>query len=109
MNNGVGLYDRLPSGKLFDRPQRDRVLVFDVDAIAGDNRVGVDARFGEFVGGDLFELLASGLEDQQLAVGNQHDEDTAGIDNGAIAGVGAKAATSAALAAKTAAEASFTA
>ena len=52
-------------------PERQRVFVFDEDAIAGGDRISVRLTSGDFVAGELFEFLVARLEDDELGAGRK--------------------------------------
>src|SRR5947208_3371702 len=78
----------------WDRPQRDRFLVFNVNAAARDDRVGEGLAVRDLEAGELFELLIAGLEDDQLHARSQSHQDRASVHDGPITGGAAHAAAS---------------
>src|SRR2546422_5158112 len=64
-----------------DGPQRQGVLVFDEQAVARDDRIGVGLLVRDLHAGQFLVFLVAGLEDDQLSFGSQSQQDSAGVDD----------------------------
>src|SRR5690349_13611856 len=79
-------------GKSLECPQRDCVLVLDVDSLAGDHRIGVCVAIGDFVARELLEFLSAGLEHDKLAGGRKRNQDRTRVNDRTITAASAATA-----------------
>src|SRR5262245_38383995 len=83
---------------LLHRQQRDAVAIFDVNLLAGDDRIGVGVSAADLVLGELLELLAVGRERDHFAARRQGEECVACSDDRSVTAAAAHHSHAAALA-----------
>jgi hypothetical protein len=67
-------------------PKHDRIFVFGVDPIAGEDRVGVGVGISHIISGNFLILFAAGFEHDQIGSSAQGHEHRAGVNDRRVAG-----------------------